>query len=210
MKRIAASLILAMLMVAGANANFIEFDQTSYSGAVGDRITVTINYDFTTFAMFGGGLDLLFDPTVVDFVSFTQDLAPDAIALASPVGAEGAAGEYLGFGIGTFDFFSGMTSAGTFGIFEFDLLAPAGSVPATVCGQVLCLTPNPFFNPFISLAGFDVTADFFPDGFLGADVEFQVAPVDPVDPVVPVPAPLTLSLFGIGLVGLGWSRRKKV
>jgi hypothetical protein len=204
MKRIAATLTLAMLLVAGANANFIEFDQTSYSGAAGDRITVTINYDFTSFAMFGGGLDLLFDPTVVDFVSFTQNLAPDAQATASPVGAEGAAGEYLGFGIGTFDFFSGMTSAGTVGIFEFDLLAPPGLVLATSCGQVLCLTPKPFLNPFVSLIGDFVTADLFPAGFLGAAVEFQV------DPVVPVPAPFTLSLFGIGLVGLGWSRRKKV
>lgn len=206
MKRITATLTLAMLLISGANANLIEFDQATYSGAAGNQITVTINYDFSDDPMFGGGLNLLFDHNVVAFVSFTQDLgnAPGAQGAASPVGALGAAGEYLGFGIGTFDFFSGMQSAGTVGIFEFDLLAPPGGVPATLCGQVLCLAPNSI-NPFTSLGGADLTADFFPGGgSLTAAVEVQV------DPVVTVPAPFTLALFGIGLAGLRWSRRKKV
>lgn len=63
---------LAMLLTSGANANSILFDMADYSGTSGDQISVTINYDFTDDAMFGGGLNLYFDANVISFVSFTQ------------------------------------------------------------------------------------------------------------------------------------------
>jgi hypothetical protein len=204
MKKIIATLTLTMLLISEAHANMIAFDEATYSGSAGDTITVTVNYDFTSYSMFGGGLDLLFDSNVVGFKSFNQNLPSDADPVVSPVGA--LAGDlYGGFGIGTFDFFNGMNSAGIFAIFEFELLAPpASGAPATLCGEVLCLYPNSI-NPLVSLAGAVVSADFFSAGFLGAAVEVLVDPSGPT----PVPAPFTLSLFGIGLIGLGWSRRKK-
>ncbi|MEM7082652.1 MAG: VPLPA-CTERM sorting domain-containing protein [Pseudomonadota bacterium] len=187
-KAIAALAVSGMML--SASANSVGFDAMDYDGTAG-TVSITLTYDFTDFAMFGGGVDIIYDSNAIEFVSYTQaDLPADAQAPASPVGALDGAGTYAGVGIGTFEFFNGMTSAGNIGTFVFNVLGGTDA-GATPCGMTLCIVPNAI-NPFVSLAGQDVTADLLSAGISGANV------------VVPVPAAVWFMLSGLGaLIGFG-------
>jgi len=188
-KAIAALAVSGMML--SASANSVGFDQIEYL-TDGNTITVTLNYDFTEFAMFGGGVDITYDTTVLEFVSYTH-LAlnnADAQGPASPEGALTDAGTYTGVGIGTFEFGTGMTSMGTIGTFVFNVIgATAGGA---ACGMDLCINVNNI-NPFVSLAGDEVSALLLDNGISGANV----API-------PVPAAVWFMLSGLGaLFGFG-------
>ncbi len=189
-KAIAAFAVSGIML--SASANSVGLDAMEYDGTTG-QITVSVNYDFTDFAMFGGGLDLIYDAGAIEFVSYEQAALPaDAQAPASPVGSLADAGAYEGFGIGTFEFFNGMTSAGTIGSFTFNVLG-ATDAGATPCGMTLCLVENGT-NPFVSLAGGTVGGDLLAAGISGAEV------------VVPVPAAVWFMLSGLGAL-LGFGRK---
>jgi len=170
----------------------VGFDAAAYNGS-GGTVSVSIVYDFTVFAMFGGGIDVIYDSTVLEFVSYTQaDLPIDARPEASPVGMLTAEGTYTGAGIGTFEFFSGMTSAGTIGTFVFNIVG-VGDFD-TPCGATLCLEVNAI-NPFVSLAGADVSVDLLNAGV--SSLSFSTVPF-------PVPAAVWFMLSGLGvLAGVG-------
>lgn len=188
LKAIAAMAVSGMMF--NASANSISFDMGEYMAQDG-TVTVTINYDFSDFAMFGGGFDVLYDSSVIEFVSYEQAPLPaDAQAPASPVGALAAPGAYEGAGIGTFDFFTGMTSTGVIGTFTFTQIDLAGGGDAG-CGFTLCLTPNAV-NPLVSLAGADVSLDILGGG---SNVT-----------AVPVPAAVWFLLSGLGAL-LGFGRK---
>lgn len=185
MKKIAKIYFAALVLVAGpltfSSANSLGIENVQYVtdlSEVSITLTFDVNYDFNEFAMFGGGLDLIYDPDSVAFVSYVQaPLAPDAQSAASPLGQLVEPGLYEGFGIGTFEFFNGMTSAGTIGTFTFEVL-DFGLFNDTPCGFELCLQGNPV-NPFVSLAGEQVTDELLADGLTGL----------PVFPPLPVPVP---------------------
>ncbi len=190
-KAIAALAISGMML--SASANSVGFDAMEYDGTQG-TVSITLNYDFTEFAMFGGGVDIIYDAAAIEFVSYTQAPLPaDAQAPASPVGALSDAGTYTGVGIGTFEFFNGMTSAGEIGTFVFNVLGAtdAGNTP---CGMTLCIVPNAI-NPFVSLAGTEVSATLIDNGIGAAQV------------VVPVPAAVWFMLSGLGAL-FGFGRKK--
>lgn len=188
-KAIAALAVSGMML--SASANSVGFDAMEYDGTQG-TVSITLQYDFTDFAMFGGGVDIIYDTTALQFVSYTQaDLQSDAQAAASPEGMLAAPGMYEGAGVGTFEFFNGMTSAGDIGTFVFSVIgAGDGSTP---CGMTLCLQANAI-NPFVSLAGQEVTADLLAAGNSAAAV------------VVPVPAAVWFMLSGLGAL-LGFGRK---
>lgn len=175
-----------------ASANSISFDLPEFVN--NGQLSITVNYDFTEFAMFGGGFDVLFDNTALAFVSYEQAPLPaDAQAPASPIGALTGDGLYSGAGIGTFDFFNGMTSAGAVGTFVFDIVGYGGDAG---CGNVICLARNPV-NPIVSLAGEDVTDEILVNS--------------PFPLHVPVPAAIWFMLSGIAaLTGLGSRRRTRL
>lgn len=193
-KAIAALAVSGMML--SASANSIGFDAMEYDGTSG-QVSITLQYDFTDFAMFGGGVDIIYDANAIEFVSFERAPLPaDAQAPASPDGSLTAPGEYTGVGIGTFEFFSGMTSAGDIGTFIFNVLG-ATDAGATPCGMTLCITPNAT-NPLVSLAGQTVSDELIMNGIGGATV--TAAPI-------PVPAAVWLMLSGLGAL-LGFGRKK--
>ncbi len=174
------------------SANSVGLEQVEYDGNF-DQVSITLVYDFTDFSMFGGGLDIIYDANSIEFVSYTQQdpLPFDAQAPASPVGELTAPGLYSGAGIGTFEFFNGMNSAGNIGTFVFNIVGPTDA-GATPCGFALCLAPNAI-NPFVSLAGDIVTDELIANGFNGT-----------LGVPIPVPAAVWLMLSGVGaLVGFG-------
>lgn len=188
-----AAITAVSAVMASASANSVGFTQSIYVASA-PTIEVTVAYDFSDFAMFGGGLDLVYDSSALEFVSFTQaELASDAQAAASPVGLFAKPGLYQGFGVGTFEFFNGMTSAGDMGTFVFNLVSsPSLNTP---CGELLCLVPNAI-NPFVSLDGVEVS-DLLLDNGISAAAIF-----------IPVPAAVWLMLSGLGaLFGLARKTR---
>ena len=87
-----------------------------------------------------------------------------------------------------------MSDAGQVGTFVFNVIS-------TLTGDtVLSLSPDVPANPFTSLAGQDVTADFFPGGVINSNVLIN-----------PVPLPAAAWLFGSAILGLvGAARRKQL
>ncbi len=174
---------MVSVVTLGVHANSVSLSAFDYSPST-NQFEITLLYDFTEFAMFGGGVDLIYDASAMEFVSYVQAPLPaDAQAAASPVGALAEPGRYAGAGIGTFEFFNGMTSAGVMGTFTFSVsgLPDPGN---TSCGLPLCLEANAV-NPFVSLAG-DVVNDIIDDG--------TILPVP-----IPVPAALWLLLGALGV-----------
>ncbi len=170
----------------GFDSNSFEFTETGFS--------ISIVYDFTGFAMFGGSVNVAFDSGAFELVDYVQaPLAADAQAQASPVGELVEPGLYSNVGIGTFEFTAGMNSAGAIGTFYFSFLGPASET--TPCGFQLCLLPFDI-NPFVSLGGSDVT-----DLVLGNGTTEFGLPLP-----VPVPAAVWLLLSATGLL-FGVSRR---
>ncbi len=190
-KAIAALAVSGMML--SASANSVGFEFMEYDGTAG-TVTINLNYDFTDFAMFGGGVDIIYDANAIEFVSYTHRALENADAQdpASPEGSLTAAGTYTGVGIGTFEFFNGMTSAGAIGTFQFNVLG-ATDAGATPCGMTLCIVENGI-NPWVSLAGGIVGPELIGNGNSAAAV------------VVPVPAAVWFMLSGLGAL-LGFGRK---
>lgn len=191
-----AGTLLTVLGAISVHANSVGL--TSDNDSDGGNVVITVEYDFSDFAMFGGGMNLVYDPTVWELVSYTQaPLSPDAQGPASPVGQFEQPGLYTGFGIGTFEFFNGMTSAGEIGSFILINLSSdpdpsflgCGGDPTDFALATICITPNAT-NPFVSLAGEIVDEDIF------------VGPGAYIPPPEPIPVPAAVWLFAsaIGLV----------
>lgn len=193
LQKVLAAFVLGLSMM-GANAASIGFDQDLYIANPGDTLTVTINYDFTDLATFGGGMNLVYDTAVLQFVSFEQTQWTGAgfpqNGTPSLVGTEND-GEYTNFGIGTFDF-AGISTAGTIGVFTFSVIGANGDAG---CGATMCLTPVTT-NPFGSTTGGNITDQVFndPNSITAATV-------------VPVPAAVWFMLSGLGAL-FGFGRRK--
>ncbi len=195
--RIAEFLMAALTFSCATDvlANNISFEQASYSGAAGTELSVTLTYDFTAYNMFGGGLNLIYDPTAIQFVSYTQAeyaggfIGPEPAA--SAVGELASPGNYLGMSLGTFDHAFGISDSGDIGTFVFVLLG--NGVSTTPCGATMCLTPVAI-NPFVSLSGQDVSDQIFSNGVSAANIQ-----------TVPLPASFW---FLASALSIGFARLK--
>ena len=195
--RFLATLLIGMMTIS-ASANSVSLDSGVYTPNTSGHISVSVQYDFTVYSMFGGGLNLIYDASAIEFVSFTQDDFSDSTAIPafSPNGALTEAGFYEGFGISAGKFFNGIINAGSMGVFIFTVIGSGdGLFDGCVNGATLCLTPNLPINPMVSLAGQDVTEDIFSN-------------VEGINASVLVPLPASLWFLLSGLFGLLSFRRQ--
>jgi hypothetical protein len=185
------TLLLAALSSA-ASAATVSLAPATQSVAPGDPVVLTLGFDFTGDPTLGGGVDVFYDPTVLDFVSFVfgtragldpgYNRAPDD--KAGPGGV--ALGELDGLGFGNF---AGLTGPGTVGQLNFLAIGP-GTAEVT-------LAENDSFA-----GGFYSASTFGPQAvtFVGAEVEVQA---------VPLPAAAWLLASALGLTGLASARRRR-
>jgi len=165
------AVLLLCGMMFSASAASISFDMNTYTESPPNQVAVTIHFDFTDIAMLGGGFNVLYDSSVLEFVSYTQNAAVFSGVgapqmAASPIGALDSPGNYLGSGLGSFDFFTGINIAGDIGTFVFTVLGAGGDGG---CGVTLCLTPVPA-NPMFNLGGADITDSVFASGITAANI----------------------------------------
>ncbi len=216
-KAIAAMAVGGVML--SASANSVGLDAMEYDGTSG-QVSITVNYNFMDNLMLGGGVDLIFDANALEFVSYTQAPLPDDAdeGASSPLGeifnptnADGDVYQYpgsvlpnddpeysayAGFGIGTFNFFVGMSSAGEIGTLVFNVLGSTDGA-STPCGMTVCLV-EARINPFTQIDGVE-PGDVYGllDGGQGANV--LAAPI-------PVPAAVWFMLSGLGAL-LGFGRK---
>lgn len=174
--------LLSCLPAWTAHANSVGFSSSTYAPDNGQLI-VTVVYDYSDFAMAGGGFDLLYDPESLEFVSYTAaPRQPDVMWTYG--GTVDEPGIVYGIGHST-KFFNGITSSGEFGTIVFNVLSTPVGDPGCD-GFQLCLVPT-IFNPFVTLSGNLVTDEILADAYAQ---------------VVTVPAPAAFWLLAGGLVGL--------
>lgn len=185
-----ATLLIAGLswLATSAQAATLRLDPTSTSAIVGDLVTLSVVGEFGAAGTLGGGFDLFFDDSLLDFVSFEFDanLMDDPAFRRAP---DVLAGELNGIAFGEFDGYTGdvLIGAVTFlaigeGIVDLMLAVNEGGPPS-----------NP--GPFVDLQGFeilDVTT-------VGAQLDLQP---------IPVPAAAWLLASALAALGLGRARAR--
>jgi hypothetical protein len=175
-KSVLCSAVIATLVGFGslAEAATISLSPGHQDVMVGNVFPVTLSFDFTGgTAVLGGGVDVSYNNSVIDFVSFTYNpaLAIDPDFSRAP---DDMPGEVNGISFGNF---GGLSGTGVVGTLQFKALA-LGQTPLTLADN------NSPAGPFFDVAAKQVT------------MNYQNAHVN----VVPIPA--AVWLFGSGLLGL--------
>ncbi|MDO8706570.1 MAG: VPLPA-CTERM sorting domain-containing protein [Sulfuricaulis sp.] len=182
-KTVVVSAIVATLVGFGslAEAATISLSPGHQDVAPGSAVSVVLGFDFTGgTSVLGGGVDVFYNSSVLDFVSFTYNpaLAIDPDFSRVP---DDMSGEVNGISFGNF---GGLSGTGVVGTLQFKALA-LGETPLTMADN------NSPAGPFFDVAAKQVT------------MNYQNAHVN----VVPIPA--AVWLFGSGLAGLGLFRTRR-
>jgi len=192
MKNLGLGLLLTMSVgITNAEAaveySQIYFDQPTYTAnALNQQISVNLLADFSNESIIGGGLDVFFDQSIVNFNSFS--FAPDFGFESNAVRpADELLGKLEGLAFGTFSF-DGLNGTGTVGTFFFDTVG-FGEFDLT-----LAATTNIVAGDFISNVTFiETTIDF------GAPSTVSIS-------AVPVPA--AIWFMATGLISFMGFRKK--
>jgi hypothetical protein len=163
--------------------NLIALTPVAQEASLGETVLVTLQIQFDDPTL-GGGVDLLFDESVLGFVSFEFDagLGDDPAFRLTPSGPTGGNRLVLGFGD-----FAGLAGSRAVGTFTFDAVGLG--------------TANLSTGPNAAPAGPFVSAASPPDLLL---VEFEGGTVS----VVPEPGTLGLLVLGSGGLLLLGSRSR--
>ena len=175
-----ACFTLACVSAQAATISLIPLNQNV---VLGNTVALQLMMDFSDDATIGGGVDIFYDDSVLQFVSFVFDagLGDDPAFRRQP---DVLSGELNGLGFGDFSGLSGPSLVGTF---TFDTLA-SGSANFS-------LAENDYpVGAFYSAATYEVQLV----GFQGAAIDVSA---------VPVPAAAWLLFSGLAMVG-AVSRRK--
>jgi len=171
------------LACASSQAATISLEPLNQNAVLGNTVSLQLMMDFSDDATMGGGVDVFFDDSVLQFISFVFDagLGDDPDFRRQP---DVFSGELNGLGFGEFNGLSGPSLVGTF---TFNTLA-SGSASFSVAE-----------NDFPAGAFFSATtlAAQFVD-FQGATVKVSA---------VPVPAAAWLLFSGLAVVGAVSRRR---
>ena len=175
-KTVMGSAIVATLVGFGslAEAATISLSPGHQDKMPGDTVSVVLGFDFTGgTSVLGGGVDVFYNSSVLDFVSFTYNpaLAIDPDFSRVP---DDMPGEVNGISFGNF---GGLSGTGVVGTLQFKALV-LGQTPLTMADN------NTPAGSFFDVAAKQVT------------MNYQNAHVN----VVPIPA--AVWLFGSGLFGL--------
>ena len=196
-KALAAAMFCAAFSAMGASASVLPNDFDSENGGTG-----VLNYaGFANFTVATGSVDLIGNGY---FDSFTGNGL--YVDLAGSTGAFGAvktnttyaAGSYLvTLGLGG-TIYNGITDGAmvSWGTGSADFILP-GLAASTYTFQVTLSSPTQFTIADDGLSG---------NANIGATL-FGLS-VEPANSQIPAPEPLTLSLFGAGLLGAGVMRRR--
>lgn len=172
------------LFCAAAQSASISLTPANQNVALGDAVTVQLTMDFSEDATLGGGVDVFYDASILQFVSFVFDagLGGDPSFERNP---DELAGELNGIGFGHFEGLSGPSLVGTFtfntlktGVVNF--LLSANDFPA---------------GDFISATTFEAQTV----SFSGTTVNVSV---------VPLPAAAWLLMSGLGLFAFSAGARR--
>ncbi len=167
----------------GALANSFGFDSNVLVPQSG-MVSISVDYDFTEYSMFGGRVNIVYDSDAIEFVKFNSGLLPPDVEIVSTAGVLTEPGLIAEFGLLATNFFNAANSQGRVGTFYFNILGEANA-GATPCGKVLCIVEDPL-NPFVTALGTVAT-----DDILAASItEASIAPV-------PLPASFWFLLSGM-------------
>ena len=181
-------LVAAILMATGASArNVVEVIARDASVALGDpEIVLDVEINFAE-ATVGGGFEIDYDPTRLEFLDFTFVNDPQMLIRTAP--AAGSTAQPLVFGAGWLVFTPpfGVVGQKPLGTLRF---RPVGTGQTLIDVSPSAISPGPFYPPQSS------------------DTPLVVEYVDEVVTVVPEPGFASLALCGVfALCTLGRSKR---
>lgn len=155
--------------------NQISLTPISQEASLGETVLVTLQFQFDD-ATLGGGVDVVFDESVLGFVSFEfdEDFGDDPAFRLNPSDPMGGNRLVLGFGD-----FAGLSGSRAVGTFTFDAIG-LGTADLSTAPNTLPA------GPFVSATS---PSDPFEVKFEGGTVSV-------------VPEPGTLGLLALGSVGL--------
>jgi hypothetical protein len=180
-KRLLAIGLLSVSLSA-AQAASITLSPSTASVGIGGTVDVSFTMDFTDQATLGGGFDLTYDAAVLSLDSWTYAAIGDPMLLGP---ANTAPGSIIAIAFGDF---TGVTGPALVGTASFSAIG-AG------------------------LADFGMSDNGFPAGpFLDLTtyIPMTVAYNSSALEVTTVPVPAAIWLFGSGLSGLIWMKRRKM